>query len=114
MHAESGAFALTGDRIGCRRRDHPGSSLLAGGTDWLVNMRHGMQTPSLMTDPSACVRVAEIESRLFLAQLYRALQQAAQWRRRSNGHCLKERVEICHLVPKGRRCRAVAETEGVS
>ena len=27
------------------RRDHPGSRLLAGGTDLVVNMRHGIATP---------------------------------------------------------------------
>jgi 4-hydroxybenzoyl-CoA reductase subunit beta len=136
------------------RRDHPGSPLLAGGTDLLVNMRHGLHTPSLLIDLSgvdelngidvgehdirigAGVRIAEIESHTLLAERYPALQQAAsaiagpghrrmgtvggnlcldtrctyynqsEWWRRSNGYCLKERGETCHVAPQGQRCHA--------
>lgn len=77
------------------RRDHPDSPLLAGGTDLLVNLRHGLHAPSLLIDLSgvdelngidigeqgvrigAGVRIAEIESHPLLARRYRALQQAA-------------------------------------
>ena len=32
------------------RREHPGSCLLAGGTDLVVNMRHGITRPTVLID----------------------------------------------------------------
>jgi 4-hydroxybenzoyl-CoA reductase subunit beta len=74
---------------------HADSALLAGGTDLIVNLRHGLHSPPLLIDLSgveelsgidvgehgvrigAGVRIAEIESHPLLAERYRAIQQAA-------------------------------------
>lgn len=151
-------FHLTGPRaladVIAVRREHPDSMLLAGGTDLLVNMRHGLRAPPVLIDISgvdelnaidvaehgirigAGVRISEIESHPLLAERYPALQQAAgaiaapghrrmgtvggnlcldtrctyynqsEWWRRSNGYCLKERGETCHVAPQGQHCHA--------
>lgn len=78
------------------RRDHAGSAFLAGGTDLLVSMRHGLHQPPLLIDLSdvaelngidtgrdgvrigAGVRIAALEDAAVIAERYRALQQAAR------------------------------------
>jgi 4-hydroxybenzoyl-CoA reductase subunit beta len=42
------------------RRNSPNSRFIAGGTDLLVNVRHGISTPSLLIDLSAIDELAEI------------------------------------------------------
>lgn len=77
------------------RRDHGGGVWLAGGTDLLVNLRHGLQAPPLLIDLSdvdelkglqigengarigAGVSIADLEHHSELAARYRAVQQAA-------------------------------------
>lgn len=77
------------------RRDHAGSALLAGGTDLLVNIRHGLHSPPLLIDISdvaelnemqigpdgarigAGVHIATLENAPAVAERYRALGQAA-------------------------------------
>jgi len=44
------------------RRDHPGSCFLAGGTDLLVNMRHGISNPTLVIDLAEIGELAGIEA----------------------------------------------------
>ena len=78
------------------RRDHPGSCFLAGGTDLLVNMRHGISNPTLVIDLAeigelarieasdtgvrigASVTVAALALSPMLAEHYRALVEAAE------------------------------------
>jgi 4-hydroxybenzoyl-CoA reductase subunit beta len=78
------------------RRDHPGSCFLAGGTDLLVNMRHGISSPTLLIDLAeigelarieasdtgvrigASVTVAALALSPMLAEHYRALVEAAE------------------------------------
>jgi 4-hydroxybenzoyl-CoA reductase subunit beta len=78
------------------RREHQSSAFLAGGTDLLVNMRHGIRTPTLLIDLSeidelarieiddagvrigASVTVATIASMPVLVERYRALAEAAE------------------------------------
>ena len=85
----------------------------------------------------AGVRVAALAHNELIAVRYQALTQAAQaiagpahralatvggnlcldtrciyynqseWWRNANGYCLKNRGEICHVAPQGRRCHAV-------
>jgi 4-hydroxybenzoyl-CoA reductase subunit beta len=43
------------------RLDHAGSRFVAGGTDLLVNMRHGISSPDLLVDLSGVDQLAEIE-----------------------------------------------------
>ena len=45
------------------RREHPGSRFIAGGTDLLINMRHGLSSPVLLIDLSGIDELAEIEIR---------------------------------------------------
>ena len=77
------------------RLAHPGSRFIAGGTDLLVNMRRGINSPDLLVDLSgidelaeinsndrgmtigAGVTVAEIARNTAIATQYRALAQAA-------------------------------------
>lgn len=77
------------------RREAGDSTLLAGGTDLLVNLRHGLRAPPLLIDLSdidelqgldvgesgarigAAVSIAELEAHAPTARHYRALQQAA-------------------------------------
>jgi 4-hydroxybenzoyl-CoA reductase subunit beta len=130
------------------------SVLLAGGTDLLVNIRHGLHSASLLVDLSAIdelrgidttadgvrigagVHIAEIETHPLFASQYRAIGEAAraiaapghrrmgsvggnlcldtrciyynqsEWWRNSNGYCLKERGDVCHVAPQGERCHA--------
>ena len=44
------------------RRDHPDSRFLAGGTDLLINMRHGISSPSLLIDLSEIDELAGLEA----------------------------------------------------
>ncbi len=78
------------------RREHQASSFLAGGTDLLVNMRHGIRAPTLLIDLSgieelariesgdagarigACVTLAELARTPMLKERYRALADAAE------------------------------------
>lgn len=78
------------------RRDNPSSAWLAGGTDFLVNMRHGLHSPSLVIDLSevselngitvteqgvrigAGVQIADIENHALLSERYPAVVQAAR------------------------------------
>lgn len=78
------------------RRDNPDSAWLAGGTDFLVNMRHGLPAPALVIDLSdvaelggitlspkgarigASTQISDIESHAALAERYPALVQAAR------------------------------------
>jgi len=77
------------------RREQGGGAWLAGGTDLMVNLRHGLQAPSLLVDLSevselrgleigqtgarigAGVSIAELEGNAPGTQYYRAVQQAA-------------------------------------
>lgn len=77
------------------RRESAQSAWLAGGTDLMVNLRHGLHAPSLLIDLSglselrgveigasdakigAAVSISELEQHAQLAQSYRAVQQAA-------------------------------------
>jgi 4-hydroxybenzoyl-CoA reductase subunit beta len=77
------------------RREHADSAFLAGGTDLLVNMRHGLNRQPLLIDLSeiaelnkiengkdgvrigAGVRLAELENSSFIAEQYRAVHDAA-------------------------------------
>jgi len=43
------------------RREHAGSRFLAGGTDLLVNVRHGISRPDLLIDLSGIEELAEIK-----------------------------------------------------
>jgi 4-hydroxybenzoyl-CoA reductase subunit beta len=76
-------------------RDHPDSRFIAGGTDLLVNMRHGLTTANVLidlsgiaemtdiafTDDGVCigagVTIAALASHPMIAEQYRALAQAA-------------------------------------
>jgi 4-hydroxybenzoyl-CoA reductase subunit beta len=78
------------------RRDHPDSRFLGGGTDLLVNMRHGISSPSLLIDLAdidelagleatdagvrigAAVTIATLTSSPILSNRYRALVEAAE------------------------------------
>ena len=78
------------------RREHPGSRFLAGGTDLVVNMRHGIASPTLLIDLAeigelagieatdagvrigASVTVAALPRSPILAERYRALAEAAE------------------------------------
>ncbi len=78
------------------RRDHPDSRFLGGGTDLLVNMRHGISSPSLLIDLAdieelagieatdarlrigAAVTIATLISSPILSNRYRALVEAAE------------------------------------
>jgi 4-hydroxybenzoyl-CoA reductase subunit beta len=78
------------------RLDHTGSRFVAGGTDLLVNMRHGISSPDLLVDLSGIDQLAKIESNengvtigagvtiatlarnTVIAAQYRALAQAAE------------------------------------
>ncbi len=132
---------------------HPEARFVAGGTDLLVNMRHGIGAPDTLISLSrikALRRISATDDGLFigagvtLAELarhpvlrhYEAIRDAAcvvagpshrnaatlggnlcldtrclyynqsDWWRHSNGYCLKYRGEICHVAPRGKRCRA--------
>jgi len=76
-------------------RDHPGSRFLAGGTDILVNLRHGLRSADALIDLSginemeqiefdagglrigAGVKIAALAGNSLVADRYRALVQAA-------------------------------------
>ncbi len=78
------------------RRNHPGGRFVAGGTDLLVNMRHGIGNPDLLVDLSgidelgkietngsgvtigAGVTIATLARNAVIATQYRALAQAAE------------------------------------
>ena len=132
----------------------PDTRLCAGGTDLIVNMRHGLEAPAVLVDLSAItdlktitldetglrigagVSLAELAGHTGIARAYHAITQAAtaiagpghrevatvggnlcldtrcqyynqsHWWRKSNDYCLKYRGDICHVAPKGNRCRA--------
>jgi len=136
------------------RRQHPGSRFIAGGTDLVVNIRHGLSRPDRLIDLSAIDELAQIEASdqglrigagVTIAALarnpviganYRAVVQASEaiagpghramatvggnlcldtrcifynqseWWRHANGYCLKQRGDVCHVAPQGRRCHA--------
>ena len=44
------------------RRGHPGSRFIAGGTDLMVNIRHGISRPQVLIDLSAVEELAGMES----------------------------------------------------
>ena len=135
-------------------REHAGSRFIAGGTDLLVNMRHGLGSTDLLIDLSGIAELATITlddngarigAAVTLAALarhpvivanYQAVAQAAEavaapghralatvggnlcldtrciyynqseWWRKATGFCLKERGDVCHVAPQGRRCHA--------
>jgi 4-hydroxybenzoyl-CoA reductase subunit beta len=78
------------------RRQHPGSRFIAGGSDLIVNMRHGLSNPDLLIDLSgidelagieagehglrigAGVVIAALASNPMIASDYRAIAQAAE------------------------------------
>src|SRR5215831_13178955 len=110
------------------RRQHPGSRFIAGGSDLIVNMRHGLSNPDLLIDLSVIDALADNP---VIASDYQALAQAAEavagpghramgtvggnlcldtrcifynqseWWRRSNGYCLKRHGDVCHVAPQG-------------
>ncbi len=132
----------------------PGARALAGGTDLIVNLRHGLERPALLVDLCALPGLAELgwteagcdigacctlarlaaDARVraefpVLAQAAAAVgapahrsaatvggnlcldtrcvyyNQSEEWRR-SNGYCLKQGGDTCHVAPRGRRCHA--------
>ena len=130
------------------------SRICAGGTDLIVNMRHGLVDADVLVDVSgicemrqlqfddvglrigAAVTLADLAADKTIADAFPALHQAAlaiagpshrnratlggnlcldtrclyynqsQWWRQSNNYCLKYKGNICHVAPKGARCRA--------
>ncbi|HEX9324513.1 MAG TPA: 4-hydroxybenzoyl-CoA reductase subunit beta [Xanthobacteraceae bacterium] len=78
------------------RREHRTSRYLAGGSDLVVNIRHGIETPAVLIDLmgieelsqwtwsregariGACVTVSELAAQPELRQRYRALAEAAE------------------------------------
>ncbi|HFC05402.1 MAG TPA: 4-hydroxybenzoyl-CoA reductase subunit beta, partial [Rhizobiales bacterium] len=128
--------------------------ICAGGTDLIVNMRHGLIDTETLIDISSVEEISSINlnknqlrigAGVTLAQLARndsiaetfpVLHQAclaiagpthrtratvggnlcldtrclyynqSHWWRKSNDFCLKYRGDICHVAPKGNRCRA--------
>src|SRR6266536_2710179 len=78
------------------RREHRTSRYLAGGSDLVVNIRHGIETPAVLIDLmgieelsqwtwsregariGACVTVSELAAQPDLRQRYRALAEAAE------------------------------------
>jgi 4-hydroxybenzoyl-CoA reductase subunit beta len=78
------------------RHNHPGGRFVAGGTDLLVNMRHGIGSPDLLVDLSGIEELAKIEingsgvtigagvtiatlaRNAVIATQYRAIAQAAE------------------------------------
>ena len=132
----------------------PGARALAGGTDLIVNLRHGLERPAVLVDLCAVPGLAELRwtesgceigacctlARLAadprvrdelpaLAQAAAAVaapthrssatlggnlcldtrcvyyNQSEDWRR-SNGFCLKQGGDTCHVAPRGNRCHA--------
>lgn len=85
----------TVDEALAARRDRPGARFVAGGTDLLVNMRHGISSPDLLVDLSgidelteigidaqgvtigAGVTIATLARNVAIASRYQALTQAA-------------------------------------
>ncbi len=134
--------------------DLPEARLCAGGTDLIVNMRHGLVAPETLIDLGAIQSLQQIRTdadgvhigagvslralaeNQRIAGRFQAITQAAlaiagpthreaatiggnlcldtrclyynqsHWWRKSNGFCLKYRGDICHVAPKGNRCRA--------
>lgn len=132
----------------------PAARLCAGGTDLIVNMRHGLveletlidisaidEMKSITTDANglhigAGVTLRDLADSDAVSKSYAAIAQAASavagpghraaatiggnlcldtrclyynqshWWRKSNDFCLKYRGDICHVAPKGNRCRA--------
>jgi 4-hydroxybenzoyl-CoA reductase subunit beta len=78
------------------RREHRGSRFLAGGSDLVVNMRHGLETPAVLIDLTgidelsritvsgrgarigACVTVSTLASAPEVREHYQALAEAAE------------------------------------
>jgi len=133
---------------------HPDARLLAGGTDLLVNLRHGLGGAGVLVDLGANPALGEMDiaadgarigAGVTLARLAKsdalkagwpAVRQAAEavagpthceaatvggnlcldtrclyynqseWWRKSNAYCLKYRGDVCHVAPRGNRCRA--------
>ncbi len=134
--------------------DHPEARLCAGGSDLIVNMRHGLVETDTLIDLTgidalqgidagphgarigAGVRLCDLLDNAEISQAWPAIHQAAaaiagpthrevatvggnlcldtrclyynqsHWWRKSNDFCLKYRGDICHVAPKGNRCRA--------
>lgn len=130
------------------------AQLCAGGTDLIVNMRHGLVGAATLVDLSgipelksltldedglrigAGVILRELAEHSGIGAAYPSISQAAcaiagpthrevatvggnlcldtrcyyynqsHWWRKSNAYCLKYRGDICHVAPKGNRCRA--------
>jgi 4-hydroxybenzoyl-CoA reductase subunit beta len=128
--------------------------ICAGGTDLIVNMRHGLAETDALVDVSniiemqqlqfddvglrigASVTLATLAQEKTIAEAFPALHQAclaiagpshrnkatvggnlcldtrclyynqSHWWRQSNDFCLKYKGDICHVAPKGARCRA--------
>lgn len=134
--------------------DLPKARLCAGGTDLIVNIRHGLLAPETLIDLGSIQSLQQIRAdedglhigsgvslralaeNQTIAGRFQAITQAAlaiagpthrevatvggnlcldtrclyynqsHWWRKSNGFCLKYRGDICHVAPKGNRCRA--------
>lgn len=130
------------------------ATLCAGGTDLIVNMRHGLGDFQTLVDISqvkdiqklkldgyglrigAGVKLSELAQNKAVARAFPVIHQAciaiagpthrncatvggnlcldtrclfynqSRWWRKSNDYCLKYRGTICHVAPKGNRCRA--------
>ncbi len=130
------------------------AKLCAGGTDLIVNMRHGLSDVHTLVEISqinemqeldldddrlrigAGVTLNELARSNEIAKSFPAIHQAcvaiaspnhrncatvggnlcldtrclfynqSHWWRKSNDYCLKYRGTICHVAPKGNRCRA--------
>jgi 4-hydroxybenzoyl-CoA reductase subunit beta len=158
MSAVTSEFHLTHPRSTkdavAAHREHAGSRFIAGGTDLLVNMGHGLGRADLLIDLSgidelatieldpngarigAAVTLAALARHPAIARHYPAVTQAAEaiaapghrvlgtvggnlcldtrciyynqseWWRKANSFCLKERGDVCHVAPQGRRCHA--------
>ena len=133
---------------------HPDARYLAGGSDLLVNIRHGLSPAKTLIDLGAIaalkvldeddaglhigagVSLATLADAPQLGVRAGAIREAARsiagpthrnvatlggnlcldtrclyynqsdWWRQSNGFCLKYRGDICHVAPRGDRCRA--------
>jgi 4-hydroxybenzoyl-CoA reductase subunit beta len=131
-----------------------GARYYAGGTDLVVNIRRGIESPPALVDLTAvrelseireaadgirigaAVPLREIAEHAALRARYAAVAEAAaavagpthrgygtlggnlcldtrciyynqsEWWRKSNAYCLKERGEVCHVAPGGKRCFA--------
>lgn len=128
----------------------PDARICAGGTDLIVNMRHGLVEAETLIDLGAVTEMRSIQAddsglnigagvtlhELTEHDIPAAIRQAvlsiagpghrfaatvggnlcldtrcqyynqSHWWRKSNDFCLKYKGDICHVAPKGNRCRA--------